>query len=167
MVWWLWLVLCVCVFFVFCFSLKERGRGLHSRVGTDVHCPEVGGIRVITQEKSQANAGGKLPIFVNRLQSGQGRPLQQKSASPDRVPPRHKPGLWRSGCWNEEEKAGITKCQTELLLRVSPDLLFRWHLRKGQPSASAGCGQWGPREAILWVRMTDPPGVLAASQTST
>lgn len=52
MVWWLWLVLCVCVFFVFCFSLKEKGRGLHSRVGTEVHCPEVGGIRVIyTGEK--------------------------------------------------------------------------------------------------------------------
>lgn len=59
---------CWCVF-----SLKEKGVGgdLRSTIGAGLIVLKFGTSRESTQKKSEANAGGRLPVFVNCLQSGQ------------------------------------------------------------------------------------------------
>ena len=155
---------CLCVWFSFFFKRERESTVFQNRCKSTL-TPSWGHQGNLHKRKARrTHVAGCLNLWtVSKVgKAALCRSLQAQTG----CPPRHKLGLWRSGCWDEKEKAKITKRQTKLLLHVSPDGPFRWHPRKGRPSASVGCGQWGPGEGNS-VNKDDRPSALAPNSVST
>ena len=149
---------CLCVWFSFFFK-RERERTVFQNRCKSTLTPSWGRQGNLHKRKARrTHVAGCLNLWtVSKVgKAALCRSLQAQTG----CPPRHKLGLWWSGCWDEKEKAKITKRQTKLLLHVSLVAPSGGTRERDGPVQALGVASEAPEKLTLWIRVTDPLRLL-------